>query len=232
VARGIRLRRAQRAVSVVLADTQTIARQALRCLLEDVSGLEVVGEVSDGLKVASVVARLKPHVVIIDFELTGLSALDVPLAVRKRAPRVGIVVLSPSIRELHVIQALRNGATAYVVKRADPKELLRAIAKSASGEIYLSRPLSRRPLSHWLSRAKAGPRDRYDALTLREREVLHLVSQGMSATRIAQRLTISPRTVETHRARIKLKLGLPNHPAMVRYAVERQMTTPSPKNGE
>lgn len=216
----------RRRFSVVLADTQTIARNALRCLLEYVNGIKVIGEVGDGLKVASVVARLKPHVVIVDFELTGLSALDVPLDVRRRAPEVGIVVLSPSLRELHVIQALRNGASAYVAKQADPRELVRAIQKSAAGETYVSAPLSRRPLSYWLSRAQHGARDRYDALTLREREVLHLVSQGMSAPKIAQRLDISPRTVESHRESIKLKLGLANHPAVVRYAVERQMTTP------
>jgi DNA-binding NarL/FixJ family response regulator len=203
----------------------------LRCLLEYVYGVKVIGEVSDGLKVASTVARLKPHVVVIDFELTGLSALDVPLDVRRRSPRVGIVVLSQSLRDLHVIQALRNGATAYVVKRAGPKELVRAIVKSAAGERYVSTPLSRRPLSAWLARADRGPRDGYDALTLREREVLHLVSQGLRATTIARRLAISSRTVEAHRARIKSKLGLPNHPAMVRYAVERQMTTPASHDG-
>jgi two-component system, NarL family, response regulator NreC len=209
---------------VVLADTQTIARYALRCLLGNVPEVKVIGEVSDGRKVATVVARLKPDVVIIDFELTGLSALDVPLDIRRRAPRVGIVVLSPSLRNLHVIQAFRNGASAYVVKRADPKELIKAILKSAVGEKYISAPLSRRPVSYWVARADHGPRDEYDTLTLREREVLHLVGQGMRAINIARRLAISPRTVEAHRARIKAKLGLPNHPAMVRYSVERQMT--------
>jgi len=226
VATRRRVARSRRALTVVVADTQAITRRALRCWLEYVNGLNVIGEVSDGLKVASVVARLKPHVVIVDFELTGLSALDVPLAVRRRAPRVGVVVLSQSIRDLHVVQALRSGAAAYVAKQADPEELLAAIQKSAAGERYVSGPLSRRPLSYWLAQAQSGPRDRYDALTLREREVLHLVSQGLSAARIAQRLNVSPRTVESHRESIKLKLGLPNHAALVRYAVERQMATP------
>jgi len=212
VATRRRVARSRRALTVVVADTQAITRRALRCWLEYVNGLNVIGEVSDGLKVASVV--------------TGLSALDVPLAVRRRAPRVGVVVLSQSIRDLHVVQALRSGAAAYVAKQADPEELLAAIQKSAAGERYVSGPLSRRPLSYWLAQAQSGPRDRYDALTLREREVLHLVSQGLSAARIAQRLNVSPRTVESHRESIKLKLGLPNHAALVRYAVERQMATP------
>lgn len=215
----------RRPLTVVVADSQSITRQALCCWLEYVNGMKVV-EVSDGLKVASLVARMKPHVVVVDFELTGLSALDVPLAVRRRRPQVGVVVLSQSLRELHVVQALRNGAAAYVAKQADPAELLAAIRKSAAGERYISGPLSRRPLTYWLAQAQEGPRDRYDALTLREREVLHLVSQGLSAARIAQRLSVSPRTVESYRESIKLKLALRNHAAMVRYAVERQMANP------
>jgi len=211
---------------VVLADSETIMRHGLRCLLDYVNGLKVIGEVSDGLKVAPTVARLKPHAVVVDFELPGISALDLPLDVRRRAPQVPVVLLSRSTRALHVIQALRNGAAAYVAKRAAPRELIQAIRKAARGERYVSTPLSERPLSYWLTRAERGPREPYDSLTLREREVLHMVSQGMSARKIAHRLSMSPRTVETHRENIKSKLGLPNHPAMVRYAVERQKTPP------
>lgn len=224
--------RRRRALRVLVADTQTITRHALRCWLQYISGLNVIGEVSDGLKVAAAVVRLRPNVVIVDFELTGLSALDVPLAVRRRTPQVGVVILSQSVRDLHVVQALRNGAAAFVAKQAKPAELLRAIEKSAAGERYVSAPLSRRPLSHWLAQVQSRAGDRYETLTLREREVLHLVSQGLSAGKIAERLHVSPRTVESHRARIKVKLGLRNHAAMVRYAVERQMATPGRAPGE
>jgi DNA-binding NarL/FixJ family response regulator len=209
---------------LVLVDSHPIMRESLRCFLEQSARFNVLREVTDGLRVAGTLARLKPQVALVVFELPGLSALDVPLAAKRRALDVPVVILSDSLRDAHVVQAFRNGAAAYVAKQANQRELPEAIRRVAKGERFISSPLSRRPLAYWRDRATRGPEDPYDNLTLREREVLHLVGQGLSRTEIAQQLGVSPRTVETHRENIKGKLGLRSHAELVRYVIERQLT--------
>jgi two-component system response regulator NreC len=118
--------------------------------------------------------------------------------VRRQTPGTKIVVLSPSLREEHVRAAMRNGASPYVVKQAKAHDLVRAIRRVMAGRRYLSPPFSERSVDAWL-RAR-GASDPYDSLTEREREVLQLVAEGDSSNRIAARLSISPRTAETHRA--------------------------------
>jgi DNA-binding NarL/FixJ family response regulator len=210
-------------VSVVLADHQHLSRHALRCMLETVPRYRIIGEVADALRVAPAVSRLRPQVLVVDFDIQPLSGPDVSLAVRQQMPGVGVVVVSRSTSDGHLMQCLRSGASGYVSKMALPEELSRAIDQAAAGSIYISAPFSRRPVDYWLRRAQEQPDDPYDHLTVRERQTLHLVAQGLSGTAIAQRLSISRRTVESHREHLKTKLGIRNHPGLVRYAVERQV---------
>src|SRR5262249_43816479 len=121
------------------------------------------------------------------------------------------------------VECLRNGASAYVATAAPPHELPDAIDAARRGRRYVSSPLSRRPLRYWLARAERTVADTYETLTTREREVLHLVAQGLSSRVVSRRLGISARTVETHRERLKKKLGLRNTAGLIRYAIERQM---------
>jgi len=141
--------------------------------------------------------------------------------VHQQSPTTAVIVLSTFSHEQYVIQALKNGASGYVVKHAKPAELMRAIREVVAGRCYLSEPLSERPLQTWLQRAKSAPRDTYETLTPREREVLQLVAEGHSSVTIASRLSIGRRTAESHRANIMRKLHLGNQINLILFAIAR-----------
>jgi two-component system, NarL family, response regulator NreC len=206
-------------IRIVLGEHLRLVRQAIRCLLEQENDMEVIGELADGLKVVPTIGRLKPGVLVVALGLPGLNYLEVTRQVRRQTPGTKIVVLSPSLREEHVRAAMRNGASAYVVKQAKANDLVRAIRRVMAGRRYLSPPFSERSVDAWL-RAR-GASDPYDSLTEREREVLQLVAEGDSSNRIAARLSISPRTAETHRASAMRKLGLTRPFELIRFAVAR-----------
>jgi DNA-binding NarL/FixJ family response regulator len=211
---------------ILLADDQQVVRQALRCLLERESDLQVVGETSDGLEIVPLVERLKPDVLVTDVVLPGLYGLEVTRRVREHAPGTGVVVLSRYPSEWYVAEALRRGALGYVVKQSDAAELLRAVRQAARGRFYVGAPLSDDSLDVWLARAARAPRDPYETLTAREREILQLVAEGYSSTAIARRLAISARTAEAHRANVMRKLRLRNRAALIRYALSRGVLAP------
>lgn len=207
--------------TIVLADDHVLVRQGLRALLESEPDLAVVGEVGDGLAVAELVERLKPDVLIVDVVMPGLSGLEVTRQVVQRSPRTRVVVLSMYANEAYVLEARRNGALGYVLKDASASDLVRAVREAVAGHRYLSPPLSEEAIEEYAKRALPDGLDPYDTLTTREREVLHLAAQGCSGPEIASRLSISPRTVETHRAHLRDKLDLHNQTDLVRYAVQR-----------
>lgn len=209
-------------VSVVLADHRHLARHAVRCLLEARLRFTVVAEVSDPLKIPRVIGRFHPAVVVVDLHMQPVSGADVALTLRRKAPDIPVVVLADSTSETQLIQCLRNGASGYVTDVASPEELMQAIDAVARGARYISSPFSNRPIGYWLERAQEASPDPYDSLTSRERQILHVVADGLSGTVIAQRLGISKRTVESHREHLKDKLGIRSHPGLIRYVVERQ----------
>ena len=181
----------------------------------------VVGDASDGLAVADLVERLSPDVLVLDLMMPGLSGLDVTREVVRRSPKTRVVVLSMYASDAYVSEALRNGAVGYVLKDADGAELVRAIRAAAEGQRYLSSPLSENAREAYERKALEAEVDIYETLTSREREVLHLAAEGLTASAIAERLGISPRTAETHRANLMRKLGLHGRTDMVRYALSR-----------
>jgi two-component system response regulator NreC len=219
-------RRVSPVITIVLADDQNLVRQGIRCLVETEPDFKVVGEAADGLKVVDLVARLKPRILIVGLAMPGLNGLEITRQVHQQSPATSVIVLSMYSQEQYVIQALRNGATGYVVKHAKPAELGRAIRKVVAGHRYLSEPLSRRSMESWLQRAKSAVRDAYDTLTRREREVLLLVSEGYSSVRIADRLSISRRTAESHRASVMHKLHFSNQADLIRYVLARAILVP------
>jgi DNA-binding NarL/FixJ family response regulator len=211
---------------ILLADEQQVVRQALRCLLERESDLQVVGETSDGLEIVPLVERLKPDVLITDVAMPGLYGLEVARRVREQAPGTGVVILSRYPNEWYVTEALRRGALGYVVKQSDVSDLLRAVRAAARGRAYVGALLSEDSLDVWLARASRATADPYDTLTAREREILQLVAEGSSSTAIARRLAISARTVEAHRANVMRKLRLRNRASLIRYALSRGVLAP------
>jgi len=212
--------------TIVLADDHSIVRQGLRALLEAEPDFAIIGEAADGLQVADLVERLKADVLVLDLMLPGLNGLEVTRQVQQRSPQTRIVVLSMYANEAYVLEALRNGAAAYVLKEASAADLVHAIREVMAGRRYLSPPLSESAIELYVQKAKGAPRDPYEALTTREREVLQLAAEGQSNPEIADRLGISVRTVETHRANLMTKLALHNQTELVRYALKRGILPP------
>ena len=208
-------------VSILLADDHPVVRQGLRALLEGESDFRIIGEVGDGLEASQLAERLQPDVLVLDLMMPGLNGLEVARQVSQRSPRTRIVILSMHSNEAYVLEALRNGATGYVLKDSSAADLVRAVREVTAGRRYLSPPLSERAIETYTQKAKAAALDLYETLTTREREVMHLAAEGHTNREIADRLHISPRTVEVHRANMMHKLGLRTQTDLIRYALRR-----------
>ncbi|MFB0536672.1 MAG: response regulator [Anaerolineae bacterium] len=207
--------------TIVLADDHHVVRQGLRSLLEAEPDFSVVGEASDGLETAQLVERLQPDVLVLDLMMPGLNGLEVTRQVGQRSPQTHVVILSMHANEAYVLEALQAGAAAYVVKESTSAELVRAVREAVAGRRYLSPPLSERAIEAYMQKAESAALDPYETLTAREREVLHLAAEGHNNAEIADRLFISRRTVETHRANLMRKLGLRSQTDLIRYALQR-----------
>lgn len=209
-------------IRILLADDHRVVREGFRALLETEPDFEIVGETGDGLEAVRLVEQHKPQVLVVDLMMPGLNGLEVARQVAQRVPRTRIVVLSMHANEAYVLEALKNGASAYVLKDASTAELVRAVREANAGRRYLSPPLSEPAIDSYIQRARTSDSlDVYDTLTNREREVLQLAAEGHTNAEIAARLFISPRTVETHRANAMHKLGLRSHTDLVRFALQR-----------
>ena len=210
-------------ISAVLVDDHPILRKGLRALLEDEDNCRVIGEASDGLTAIELIARLQPDVAIIDVQLPDLNGLEVARRVCDQAPQTKVIMLSMYPDEPYVLDALRHGAVGYVLKGAATTDLIQAVHVAVQGRRFLSTPLTERALDAYAKRAEEArqPLDRYDLLTSREREVLQLAAQGLGNSEVGDRLAISPRTAETHRANMLRKLGLQTQTDLVRFAVSR-----------
>lgn len=220
---GMRAGEASRLITIMLAEEQHLVRRSVRCLLEVEKDFQIVGEAADGVKVVSLVKRLKPDVLIVAIAMTGLNGLEITRQVCLGSPATAVIVLSMHADARYVVQALKNGASGYVLKQAMPTELLRAIRAVVAGRRYLSKPLSDETMATWLQRARTSTSDPYGPLTGREREVLQLVSEGQNNAHVASRLSISRRTAEAHRASVMRKLRLSNQVDLIRYVLARDI---------
>lgn len=207
--------------SIVLADDHHIVRQGLRALLEGEHGFDVIGEASDGYQALDLVEHKSPEVLIIDLMMPNLNGLEVVRQVSERWPQTRSIVLSMHADESYVLEALKNGVSGYVLKESIAEDLVRAIKEVVQGRLYLGPPLSNHALELYRQHAKFPTDDPYEILTTREREVLQLAAEGRSNKEIAEKFTISHRTVETHRANLMRKLDLQNQSELVRYAIKR-----------
>ncbi|MEZ4416032.1 MAG: response regulator transcription factor [Gemmatimonadota bacterium] len=201
---------------VLLADDHALVRSGLGSLLEQVDGIEVVGEVGNGRLAVEGVQELKPDIVIMDITMPELNGLDATVRIKRDRPETRVIILSMHTGEEYITAALEAGADAFLVKDAAPVELELAIRAVASGNSYLSPIVAKRVLDR---RALGIPATPDVALTPRQREILQLVAEGNSSKAIARKLHLSTKTVETHRSQLMERLGIRDLASLVRYAV-------------
>jgi len=208
-------------ISILLADDHQVVRVGLRALLEAEADFKVVGEATNGLEAKDLLERLRPDVLIIDMMMPQLNGLEVIRQVAQLSPQTRAIVLSMHSNEGYVLEALRHGASGYVLKQSNMEELVKAVRTVMNGLSYLSLELSQRAIESYRAKAEDSVKDAYDTLTNREREVLQLAAEGRTNAEIAERLVISQRTVEMHRGNLMHKLNLNNQTELVRYALWR-----------
>jgi DNA-binding NarL/FixJ family response regulator len=206
--------------TIVIADDHEVVRRGLRSLLEADGSCRVVAEAADGLAAAQAAEKFKPNVLFLDLNMPRLHGLEVLKQVRASSPRTKVVILSMHNDEPYVIEALRAGASAYLLKGSESQEITAALREVLADRRYLSAPLSEWAISALTSRV-ADPTDPVSTLTSREREVLQLAAEGFGTAEIAEKLFISPRTGETHRANLMRKLGLQTQTDLVRFAIRK-----------
>ena len=206
---------------IIIADDHPIVIDGLRSHIETQPDLVVVGETGDGLEVETLVNYLHPDVLLLDLALPGLSGLEITRRVNKHAPHTKIVIISMYDDIAYVAEAIRSGAQAYILKRSVSGELINAIRSVLDGQRYLSPPLSMESLNEYIRKLQTEDLDIFNTLTRREVEVLHLIIDGLTNQKIADRLGVSSRTVEMHRSNLIHKLGVKSTAELVALAVER-----------
>lgn len=208
--------------AILLADDHQVLREALRLLLEMQSDFEVIAETGDGLDAVVLTEKYKPDVLIVDMMMPGLSGLEVARRTKRVSPTTKVIVLSMYDTESYVVESLQEGVAGYVLKKSSSEELVFAIRQALDGNLYLSPSLNERAIQAYLQRsADSRVEDPLNTLTDRERDVLQLAAEGLSNPQIAEKLTLSARTVEMHRGNLLKKLGLKSQTDLVKFAVKR-----------
>lgn len=209
-------------IRVLLADDHTILRAGLRMMLNVQPDIEVVGEASDGRQALSEALLLKPDVVLMDITMPEMNGIEATRQVKRALESTRVLILTMHENEEYLFQVLRAGASGYILKEAADTELISAIRVVYSGRFYMSPSAQTMMVGDYLLRVRSGEeRDSYSALTEREREILKLVAEGLTNNQIAERLYISPKTVDTHRTHIMDKLNLHSRAELVKYAMRR-----------
>lgn len=222
-------------IRLVVVEDQALVRMGLRTLIDAEEDIELVGEAADGRSGVELIRRLVPDVVLIDIRMPVLDGLAA-LAEITADPRLGsvrVIMLTTFELDEYVFTALRNGASGFVLKDADPEEMLRAVRVVAAGGSLLSPSVTRRVIDHFAGFAAAAPSPHpaLDQLTEREREIVAWVATGRSNEEIAAELFVSPATVRTHVSRAMLKLGARDRAQLVVFAVQSGLTGAPPPAG-
>jgi two-component system, NarL family, response regulator NreC len=210
-------------IRMLIADDHLVLRAGLRMLLDAQPDILVVGEAANGGEVLELAASLQPDLILLDLSMPGLGGLEALPLLRKQHPGAKILMLTMYDDESYLRQALRDGAAGYVLKKAADNELLSAIRAVMRGELYVHASLTRTLLEDLLPPATETYANPWDTLSDREREALLLVARGYTSAKIAERLSLSPKTVETYRARGMEKLGLRSRAALVQFALAHNL---------
>ncbi len=209
-------------VRILLADDHIVLRDGMRLLLERQPGFQVVAEAADGRATLDLVLEHDPDVVVMDIAMPNMNGIEATRRIAEQHPRTGVVILSMHDDESYVIRSLKAGARAYLLKSAMKSELIAAVQAVARGKSFFSSKVSRILQEDYVQALnRKGADDSYDLLTEREREILQLVAEGKTNKEIANALSLSLYTVDTHRTHILQKLNLHSVPELILYAVRK-----------
>lgn len=212
-------------VRVLLVEDHALVRAGIRALLEDLGGIQVVGEAGDGREAWRLIEACRPDVVLMDIAMPGLNGLEAAARVVKEFPNTRVIMVSMYSNEEYVLKSLRLGASGYLLKDAGANELAMALKAVARGDIYLSPAVSKHVIKEYVGRV-GGTAASLEPLTPRQREILQLIAEGGTSKEIAQKLNLSVKTVETHRAHLMQRLDIHDVAGLVRYAIRMGLATP------
>ena len=205
-------------IRILLADDHTLVRAGIRSLLERMPDVEIVAEAADGREVLSLFRSTRPSVLLVDIGMPVMNGLEATTRILQESPEVRVLILSMHTNEEYVLQAMRAGASGYLLKKAATAELESAIRMVARGERYLSPSISRR-IVELLQEKSPDQRSPLERLTPRQREILQLIAEGKNTKEIASLTCLSAKTVEFHRAQLMDRLNIHDIPGLVRYAI-------------
>jgi DNA-binding NarL/FixJ family response regulator len=210
-------------LSIIIADDHAVVRAGVRLILEREPDLRVIDEVGSGDEAFRRTLELTPDILVLDLSMPGMTGLEVARRVASAGLTTHMVVLSMHASDAYVFEAFRAGVSGYVLKEAAAGDLARAVRSVASGQRYLSAPLSIERLDAYATKS-APSSDPLARLSARERQVLELAAEGRTNADIAELLAVSARTVEAHRANLMTKLGLRGQQELLRFAIRRGIT--------
>ncbi len=214
-------------IRILLADDHSILREGLRLLIAPQSDMEVVGEACDGFETLEKARKLQPQVIVIDIAMPRMNGIETISLLKDCCPDCRTVVLSGYEKDAYIHEALKAGATAYIVKGAPSSELLEAIRCAAQGKAFLANQVQQTVIRSYLKHHDDKPKtSEFDRLSDREQQVFRLLVEGNTSSQIADILCISPKTVDKHRAAITHKLGIDNPVKMVQYAIRTGLIDP------
>lgn len=212
-------------IKIVLVDDHKLVRQGLRSLLESHPGFEVVGEASDGNAAIQLIEELSPDIAFMDVMMPSLNGIEAAKIAQQRGLKTKLIFLSMHTNSTYVVRSLQSGAMGYLLKDSDFSEILQAIQNVMEGKRYLSSSIANEVLEVLIN-ADSDKSESLDVLSIREREVLQNIAEGNSNAAIAQKLAISVRTVESHRAHIMTKMRFHSQADLVRYAIQLGLIAP------
>ncbi len=208
---------------ILIADDHGIVRSGLKLLLESQPDMEVVAEARDGVEAVELAIREQPELCILDVAMPRLTGIQATREIKSQAPDIAVLMLSMHDDERYLFEALKAGASGYVLKREADHELVNAARAVLAGEAFLTNAAERSIIRAWMEDGSSGPTD---PLSPREQEVVKLIAEGFTNVQIAETLHLAEKTIESHRANLLRKLGMRDRVELVRYAIRRGLVEP------
>ena len=213
-------------IHILIADDQAITRSGLHTLLESVPDLEILGEATNGAEVIELAASLQPDVILMDLRMPGINGIEATRRIHRTSPHIGILVVTIFVDDTSVFPAIRAGARGYLLKDADQTELIQAIKTVARGGVIFSPGIAHKVLQYLSAPPPNVPKQAFDELTNRERDVLDLIARGYTNAEIAEQLGLSPKTVSNNISNVLLKLQAVDRAKLMLMALEAGLGQP------